>query len=217
VILVLALLAAAGYTAFAAASVSDSLEKGRSELVAAEGAIAAAERSADGSSLRGVAAQLKRAEQDFTDAQQRSNQDPALRLVAALPWSGSQVTASAHLGAIGADLSRAGEGAAAVAVQVAALRQQYAGRPLTADDLQAILERALAIAASYKSSIGQIGAQLEAAHHERARVTTTGLIPPLRHAYDGVDRALSKADIAFVRYQDVRRLLSDLLGIPITG
>lgn len=216
-LVVLALLAAAGYTAFAAASVYQGLESGRTELVAAEAAIAAAERSADGGSLRGGANQLKRAEQDFSDAERRSSQDPALRLAGALPWSGSQVDASAHLGAIGADLSRAGEGATTVALQVAALRQRYAGRPLTPDDLQAILQQAQAIASSYEGSIAQIGAQLEAAHAERAQVATGGLIPPLRHAYDEVDRALTRADTAFVRYQDVRRVLSDLMGIPLTG
>ena len=162
-------------------------------------------------------AQLTRAEQDFTDAQRRSSQDPALRVLGALPWSGTQVSASAHLGAIGADLSRAGEGAATVALQVAALRKQYVGRRLTPDDLQAVLQQAQAIAASYKGSITQIGEQLNAAHAERAQVTTTELIPPLMHAYQEVDGALSQADTAFTRYQDVKRVLSDLLGVPLSG
>jgi len=162
-------------------------------------------------------AQLTRAEQDFTDARRRSSQDPALRVLGALPWSGSQVSASAHLGAIGADLSRAGEGAAVVALQVAALRKQYAGRPLTPDDLQTVLQQAQTIAASYKGSIKQIGEQLKVAHAERAQVTTTDLIPPLTHAYQEVDGALTQADTAFTRYQDVKAVLSDLLGVALSG
>ena len=42
----------------------------------------------------------------------------------------------ALLAAVGADMSRAGEGAAAMAIQVAALKPKYAGRALTTDDLQ---------------------------------------------------------------------------------
>ncbi|TME44491.1 MAG: hypothetical protein E6I56_12075 [Chloroflexi bacterium] len=207
----------AGYTAFVAASVSQSLQNGRGELAAGEAALAGAERSADSASVGNVMIQLKRAEQDFTDARRRSSQDPALRVLGALPWSGSQVSASAHLGAIGADLSRAGEGAAVVALQVAALRKQYAGRPLTPDDLQTVLQQAQTIAASYKGSIKQIGEQLKVAHAERAQVTTTDLIPPLTHAYQEVDGALTQADTAFTRYQDVKAVLSDLLGVALSG
>jgi hypothetical protein len=197
--------------------VYQSLDHGREQLVSAQASMNAAGRVGDAAQLRNAAAQLEQAERDFTDAQQRSRNDPGLRLVGAVPPSGRQVDASAHLAAIGADLSRAGEGAASVAVQVAVLRQQYTGRRLTPDDLQKLLEQAQAISRNYSGSIEAIGRQLKAAHAERAEVNITGLLPPLQHAYDEVDRALSAADTAFLRYQDVRQVLSDFLGVRLPG
>jgi hypothetical protein len=216
-VVLLAALLTIAYTAFAGGTVYQGLENGRSELTAAQAALTRGERSADPSTLGQVAGQLKRAEQDFSDARARAQQDPALRVVAGLPWSGGQLDATVHLAAIGTNLSRAGEGAAAVAQQVASLRKQYSSRALGADDLQAILNQADGIAAAYKGSIAQIGTELRAAHAERTQVTTTGLVPPLQQAYNEVDRALDDADAGFVRYQDVRAVLSDLLGVSLTG
>ena len=210
-------LAAIAYTGYSANAVYQGLDHGREQLVSAQTSMNAAGRSGDAAQLRSAAAQLEQAERDFTHAQQRSRTDPGLRLVSVIPPSGRQLDASAHLGAIGADLSRAGEGAASVALQVAALRQQYTGRRLTPDDLQALLGRAQAISRNYSGSIQAIGRQLNAAHAERAEVNTTGLLPPLQHAYDEVDRALSEADTAFLRYQDVRQVLSDFLGVRLPG
>lgn len=213
--MVIAGLAAAGYTTYAGNRVYQSLESGRRQLVAAQASMKAAAHSADPRLLAAAAAQLQHAERDFDDANRRSRDDPALRLVGGVPAAGRQIGASAHLAAIGADMSRAGEGAAAVAIQVAALKQKYAGRPLGADDLEAALEEAQAIARNYSASTRAIGEQLHAAHAERERVTTTDLIGPLRDAYDQVDRALVEADTAFLRYQDVRQVLADFLGVRL--
>ncbi|TME77859.1 MAG: hypothetical protein E6I46_03760 [Chloroflexi bacterium] len=213
--MVIAGLAAAGYTTYAGNRVYQSLESGRRQLVAAQASMKAAAHSADPRLLAAAAAQLQHAERDFDDANRRSRDDPALRLVGGVPAAGRQIDASAHLAAIGADMSRAGEGAAAVAIQVAALKQKYAGRPLGADDLEAALEEAQAIARNYSASTRAIGEQLHAAHAERERVTTTDLIGPLRDAYDQVDRALVEADTAFLRYQDVRQVLADFLGVRL--
>lgn len=216
VLLVLvAALMGTGYTAYAGNSVYQSLDSGKQELVAAQATIKVAGRSGDTAQLRSADAELKQAEHDFTDANQRARHDLALRLAGGLPGTGPQLDASAHLAAIGADLSRAGQGAAAVAIQVSALKQRYASRRLTADDLQALLKQAETIAETYKGSIRTIGEQLKAAHAERAQVTTTNLLPQLRRAYDAVDEALTNADSAFLRYQDVRGVLSDLLGTPL--
>jgi len=212
---VIAGLAAAGYTTYAGNRVYQSLESGRRQLVAAQASMKAAAHSADPRLLAAAAAQLQQAERDFDDANRRSRDDPALRLVGGVPAAGRQIDASAHLAAIGADMSRAGEGAAAVAIQVAALKQKYAGRPLGADDLEAALEEAQTIARNYSASTRAIGEQLHAAHAERERVTTTDLIGPLRDAYDQVDRALVEADTAFLRYQDVRQVLADFLGVRL--
>ena len=213
--MVIAGLAAAGYTTYAGNRVYQSLESGRRQLVAAQASMKAAAHSADPRLLAAAAAQLQQAERDFDDANRRSRDDPALRLVGGVPAAGRQIDASAHLAAIGADMSRAGEGAAAVAIQVAALKQKYAGRPLSADDLEAALEEAQTIARNYSASTRAIGEQLHAAHAERERVTTTDLIGPLRDAYDQVDRALVEADTAFLRYQDVRQVLADFLGVRL--
>ena len=213
--MVIAGLAAAGYTTYAGNHVYQSLESGRRQLVAAQASMKAAAHSADPRLLAAAAAQLQHAERDFDDANRRSRDDPALRLVGGVPAAGRQIDASAHLAAIGADMSRAGEGAAAVAIQVAALKQKYAGRPLGADDLEAALEEAQTIARNYSASTRAIGEQLHAAHAERERVTTTDLIGPLRDAYDQVDRALVEADTAFLRYQDVRQVLADFLGVRL--
>ena len=183
--MVIAGLAAAGYTTYAGNRVYQSLESGRRQLVAAQASMKAAAHSADPRLLAAAAAQLQHAERDFDDANRRSRDDPALRLVGGVPAAGRQIDASAHLAAIGAD------------------------------DLEAALEEAQAIARNYSASTRAIGEQLHAAHAERERVTTTDLIGPLRDAYDQVDRALVEADTAFLRYQDVRQVLADFLGVRL--
>jgi len=214
-IVIVALLLAGGYTASAGAAVYQDLEGGRQALVAAQGSMTAAARTADAAELRSAAGQLKVAEQHFNDARGRSSTDPALRLASGIPGPGRQLEASTHLATIGADMSRAGEGAAAVAIQVAGLKQKYAGRTMSADDLQAALQEAQAIARTYSASIRAISQELRAAHAERAQVDTTRLVGPLKDAYDAVDRALAEADTSFRRYQDVRQVLSDFLGVQL--
>jgi hypothetical protein len=215
VIVILALLVFGGYTAVAGAAVYQDLDGGRQALVAAQASMTAAASTGDPAQLQDAAAQLKLAERHFNDARARSSTDPALRLAGGVPRAGRQLAASTHLAAIGADMSRAGEGAADVAIQVSNLKQKYAGRTLTADDLQAALQEAQGIARTYSASIQAISQQLRAAHAERAQVDTTGLVGPLRDAYDAVDRALAVADTSFRRYQDVRQVLSDFLGVRL--
>ena len=214
-ILLLALLAVIGYAGYAATSVYRQLDSGRQQLVAAQASMSAAARSGDPAQLQAAVSQLRQAERDFSDAGRRSKGDPALRLAGGIPAAGRQLDATAHLATIGADMSRAGESAAAVAMQVAALKQEYAGRTLAPDDLQSLLQQAQLIARDYSASTRAIGEQLRAAHAERARVTTTDLVAPLKTAYDEVDRALAEADTAFLRYQDVGQVLSDLLGVRL--
>jgi hypothetical protein len=214
-VVILALLVAGGYTAAAGAAVYQDLDGGRQALVSAQASMTAAARTGDPAELQSAAAQLKLAERHFNDARGRSATDPALRLVSGIPAAGQQLDASTHLAAIGADMSRAGEGAAAVAIQVAGLKQKYAGRTLTVDDLQAALQEAQAIARTYSASIQAISQQLGAAHAERAQVDTTRLVGPMQDAYNAVDRALAEADTSFRRYQDVRQVLSDFLGVQL--
>jgi hypothetical protein len=214
-IVILALLAGGGYTALVGAAVYQDLDGGRQALVAAQASMTAAAGTSDLTELQSAAAQLKLAERHFNDAHARSASDPALRLLGGVPQAGRQLAASTHLAAIGADLSRAGEGAAAVAIQVADLKGKYAGRTLTADDLQAALQDAQAIARTYSASIQAISQQLRAAQAERAQVDTTQLLGPLKDAYDAVDQALAEANGSFRRYQDVRQVLSDFLGVQL--
>jgi len=214
-IVVLALLVVGGYTASASAVIYGDLDGGRQALVAARKSMTAAARTGDPAELRSAAAQLKVAEKHFDNARERSATDPVLRLAGGIPGADRQLEASTHLAAIGADMSRAGEGAAAVAIQVAGLSQKYAGRPLTADDLQVALQEAQAIARSYSASIQAISRELQAAHAERAEVDTGRLLGPLQDAYDAVDRALADADTSFRRYQDVRQVLSDFLSVQL--
>lgn len=216
VIVLAALLVAGGYSAFAANGAGQDLQHGRDELTAAQAALTAGQRSPDEAAIRRAISQLQDAERDFARARQRIEADPALRMLGTLPASSTQVEAAARLGAIGVDLSRAGQSAAAIALRLAALEQQDRGT-LTTADLQGLVQQAAAIATSYQGSIASIGAELNAAHAERAQVTTTGLLPPLRHAYDEVDRDLDQADSAFLRYQDVKQLLADFLGVAVSG
>jgi hypothetical protein len=215
VIVVLALLAAGGYTASAGNAVYQDLDSGRQALVGAQASLTAAARTGDPAELENAAAQLKIAERHFDNARGRSSTDPALRLVGGLPAVGRQLDASTHLAAIGADMSRAGEGAAEVAIQLAGLKQKYSGKTLTADDLQVVLQDAQAVATTYSASIQAISQELRAAHAERAAVNTTDLVGPLKDAYDAIDQAVAEADTSFRRYQDVRQVLSDFLGVQL--
>jgi hypothetical protein len=216
-IVLLALLVGVAYTGYAGTTVYRQLDSGRRELASAQASMSVAAHSADPAQIQAAATQLRQAELDFDDAGRRSKDDPALRLAGGIPGAGRQLDATVHLAAIGADMSRAGEGAATVALQVAGLKQKYAGRALTPDDLQTLLAQAQAIARDYSASTQAIGQQLRAAHAERAQVTTTDLAAPLKSAYDEVDRALAEADTAFLRYQDVRQVLSDFFGVQLTG
>jgi hypothetical protein len=214
-IVILALLAGGGYTALAGVAVYEDLDGGRQALVAAQASMRTAAGTGDPVQLQSAAVQLKLAERHFDGARARSSTDPALHLVGLVPGAGRQLAASTHLAAIGADMSRAGEGAAAVAIQVAGLKQKYATRALTPEDIQAALKEAQAIAGTYSASIQMISQQLRAAHAERAEVDTAELVGPLKDAYDAVDRALAEADTSFRRYQDVRQVLSDFLGVQL--
>src|ERR1700737_2068521 len=140
-IVVLALLAVLGYTGYAGTAVYQQLDSGRQELVAAQAGMSAAVQSADPAQLRVVADQLRQAERDFNDAGRRARTDPALRVAGGVPGAGPNLDATGHLAAIGADMSRAGQAAAAVAIQVAGLKEPYAGRTLTPGDLQALLQQ----------------------------------------------------------------------------
>jgi len=213
--LVLLLVVAVGYTGYAGTTVYQQLDSGRQELVTAQAGMSAAAQSVDPAQLRVSADQLRQAERDFSDAGRRARNDPALRLAGGIPAAGRNLDAIAHLAFIGADMSRAGEAATVVAIQVAELRQQYAGRTLTPADLQIVLQQAQGIARDYSASTQAIGQQLRAAHAERAQVTTTDLAGPLKDAYNAVDRALAQADTAFLRFQDVRQVLSDFLGVRL--
>ena len=212
---VLLLVVAVGYTGYAGTIVYRQLDSGRQELVAAQASISAASQSGDPAQLQAALAQLKQAERDFSDAAVRSRDDPALRVTSGFPLAGRELKAVTHLAAIGADISRAGQAAATVGIAAAELKQQYAGRALTPDDLQTLLQQAQGLARDYSASTQAIGGQLRAARAERAQVTTTGLIAPLKDAYDEVDRALAAADTALLHYQDVKQLLSDFLGVAL--
>ena len=215
VILLLALLAGAAYSAFSGFAVYRQLDSGRRELGTAQAGLAAAVSSADESSLATIAAELRRAEQDFGGAEERARQDPALKLLGGFGPAGRQLDASARLAAIGGDLSRAGESAATIAIQVDKLKLQYAGKALTPESLPPLLQQAQAIAIRYRVSSRAIGDELRAAHAERAAVDPGRLIAPLQQAYDQADQALAAADTALGRYQDVHRLLSELLGVAL--
>jgi len=214
-IVILALLVVGGDMALAGAAVYRDLDSGRQALIAAQASMTAAARTGDSAELQSAAAKLKVAEQHFNDARERSAADPVLGLAGGFPGADRQLQASNQLAAIGAHMSRAGEAAAIVAIQVAGLKQKYAGRPLTADNLEAALQEAQAIARSYRVSIRAIGQELHAAHAARAHVDTGHLLGPLRDAYEAVDRALAEADTSFRRYQDLRQVLSDFLGVQL--
>lgn len=207
-----AILAGVAYTAISSLTLYQQLDRGRRELAGGQ-AVLASTGQADSRSLPSVSGQLRQATQDFEAAHRHAQQDPALALLSGIAPADRQVQATAHLAAIGADISRAAQSAATIAVQGDQLRQQYAGKALTPEDLPGILKQTEAIVTSYGASAKAISDQLRAAHTERAGVDTTGLLRPLLDAYDQVDAALAAADKAFLRYQDVRRLLSDLLGL----
>ena len=214
VLVLLAVVAAAAYTTYSGFAVYRQLDSGRRELAAAQAGLAAAS-AADESSLATIAGELHRAEQDFGGAEERARQDPALRLLGGFSPAGRQLDATARLAAIGGDLSRAGESSATIAIDVNQLKLQYAGKALTPESLPALLQQAQAMVNKYRVSTRAIGDELRAAHAERAAVDPGRLIAPLQQAYDQLDAALAAADTAFGRYRDVRRLLSDLLGVAL--
>lgn len=210
----IALVACVAYGGYSVLMLYQGLDAGRQELVAASSRLSSTGQVGVPSSVD-AAAGLRRAERDFEDARGRAAADPVFRALSVLPAGALQVDASRRLGAIGADVSRAGESAAAIATQLEGLRTKYSGQTLSPADLPAVLQQAEAIAARYAASAGAISEQLKAAHAERTAVRTDRLLPPLRDAYVQVDSLLAQADTAFSRYQDVRGVVSQMLGVPI--
>lgn len=214
-VVLLVMAVAVGYGAYAANGVYQDLVSGRDHLVAGQADLDAATKSGDPATVRLAAAELAAAEAEFQRGSALLESDVALRVVARLPGSKDQVVAVAHLAAIGEDMTRAGSAAAQIADGVIGLKQTYAGRTLSAADLAALAHDADALAQRYAVAVSAIGRDLQAAHRERAGVTTTALVPPLRSAYDQVDVALAGADAAFLQFQDPRRILSQFFGIVL--
>ncbi len=216
-VLLVALLAVAGYTAYAGGSLYVHLHGGGDGLVSAQAKLTTGLQSGEAGTIRSAQSDLDEAARDFAAAYSGAQDDPAFRLLGRLPATGDQVGATRHLAAIGEDLTHAGQAVAQIGLAIVNLRQAYAGQTLTPDDLQGMLQKAEAIARQYSASAHSIGDDLRAAHLERSQVVTTNLVPPLRSAYDRVDEALSRADQAFLRFQDVRQVLSQFLGVSIPG
>jgi hypothetical protein len=214
-VLLLAAVAAAGYGVYAASRVYQDLGNGRDHLLAGQAALDAAIKGGDPGTVRLAAAELAAAEADFRRGSARLQGDLALQFGARAPGTKDQVEAVAHLAAIGEDMVQAGSAAEQIAEGVIALKRVYAGRAMSVADVAALAHDADALAQRYAAAASAIGRDLKAAHQERAHVTTTALAPQLRAAYDQVDEALAKADVAFLQFQDPRRILSQLFGITL--
>lgn len=213
--LLLAVLAVAGYTAWAGNAVYQDLSTGRDQLVLGQANLAAALKSGDVATLRAAAADFEAASTGFQNGSARLNHDVALQFGAQLPGSRDQVAASGHLAAIGYDMARAGAAAEQIGEGVVRLRDTYAGRQLTPDDLAALAREVDALAQRYAAAATAIGQDLKAAHQERAQVTTAALVAPLRAAYADVDTALAEADRALRQFQDPKQVLSQLFGVAL--
>jgi hypothetical protein len=85
---ILALLAAIGYTAYAGARVYQDLDGGRGQLVDAQASMNAASQSNDPGPLQVATNHLTLAQHDFEAADRRLRGDPALRLVGGIPTAG---------------------------------------------------------------------------------------------------------------------------------
>jgi hypothetical protein len=174
-------------------------------------------RSGDPQAAVRASSALADSQEDFASAHSRTESDPGLRLLHALPAAGPQVDATGRLAAIGSELSRAGESAASITSDVLRLKQAYAGKTLTLANLSALRAQVDGLVVRSRSASQAVAAALGAAHAQRAQVKTTDLIPPLHSAYDQVDAALAQADEAYIRYGNVRLLVSQALGIPVPG
>jgi hypothetical protein len=213
--LLLAVVAVAGYTAWAGHAVYQDLSTGRDQLVLGQANLAAALKAGDLATLRAAAADFEAASSGFQNGSARLNHDVALQFGARLPGSRDQVAASAHLAAIGYDMAHAGAAAEQIGEGVVNLRDAYAGRALTPADLAALAREADALAQRYAAAAAAIGEDLKAAHQERAQVTTAALVAPLRSAYAEVDTALAEADGALHQFQDPKQVLSQLFGVTL--
>ena len=216
-LLLLAVLAACAYLAWVSMALAKDMRGGEDRLVGAEADLELAVRRSDPQAAARASSALAQSHDDFAQARVKTQSDPGLRLLGALPAASSQVDATGRLAAIGSELSRAGESAAAITSEVLRLKQAYAGKTLTLQELPALRAQVDQLVARSRSASQAIAAALSTAHTQRAQVNTTDLIPPLRSAYDQVDGALAQADEAYVRYRDVRLLVSQVLNIPAAG
>ena len=193
------------------------MRSGEDRLMRAQADLDMAVRRSDPQAAARASSALADSQDDFAGARDKTQSDPGLRLLHALPGAGLQVDATGRLAAIGSELSLAGMSAASITSDVLRLKQAYAGKRLTLADLAALRAQVDGLVARSGSASQAIAASLKAAHAQRAQVKTTDLIAPLHSAYDQVDAALAQADEAYIRYGDVRLLVSQALGIPIPG
>ena len=203
-----------GYSVAAGATVYQRLDTGRDHLVRARDILNEAARG-ELSQVPLALPELLDAEQAFMDAAGRVRGDIVFRSLGHVPAIHDQVRATAHLAAIGVDLSRALRPVAQGTEAAVQLKERYGGRPLTLAEGIVLLQQADALATQYAWVSGTVQTEVRAAHEERSLVKTTTLVPALRLAYDQVDETLALADDALLRYQNMRQVLSQVLGLEL--
>jgi hypothetical protein len=213
-LLVLVLVGAAGYTTVAGVRVYQGLDQGATLLASGQARLDSGVRAGDLGQVQAAERDLTAAEAQFVAAYNRLRSDPAVRAAGSVPTLGDQTKASAHLAAIGADMSRAGHSLSQIALEMLKLKETYSNQP-PSGSLEELRRQAQLLVKQYGALAQAALDQLKAAHQERAQVTTAGLIAPLQQAYQDVDTALAQADRELARYQDLRQAVSDFLGIAL--
>jgi len=205
---------AATYTTRSVASAIQPLETGRDHLLRVQAALDAVTHG-DTTQMDAARGDLRTAEAAFRQAGQRVNEDLAWRGFSRVPAVGDQVRAVSTLAAIGLELTGGFVPPADLVNDAVRLKARYEGRTLSRAEGLRLLQEAGALATRYAAAPDAVEARLRAAHEYRAEVRTTGLVPQLRTAYAELDAALAQADDAYLQYRDVRRVLTQYLGIHL--
>lgn len=147
------------------------------------------------------------ADQEFRSVGERLAVDPVFFLLGALPYGNRQVSATRSLADMGVQASRAGE----LGVQVVGvlLSEGDVGR---GSEKKAPGERLLALLKAVDPNLNQIGSTLNSIQADRARIPSSGLLPPISSAVKQFDAKFGAVPTAFNTFRSIEPGLYAILG-----
>jgi len=183
------------------------LLQGRNHLLAGAKTLQASGMTLSAAQATQATSDFHKADQEFGSARQRLTVDPVFLLMGALPYGNRQVSATRSLADMGVQASKAGE----LGVQVLGvlLSEGEVGR---GSEKKAPGERLLALLKAVDPNLNQIGSTLQSLQADRAKIPSSGLLPPISSAIKQFDAKFGAVPTAFNTFRSIEPGLYAILG-----